>query len=242
MAKTPDLESTIQPAQHLNIVFNVAEEGQLLDLRGTSIYDINSREKYFLVAQTQPPILKSMVGVSIEATFLWRSIPTDDPSRYAFHTIIRNLITDYNLSRGQRVQAAELAYPDYIYQRNLRFSYRVQPISDYPITLWLEGHENPFPIIDISEGGICFSYTKLPKGAVLKSGNKLSLILDFNGEKMIRLQGEIIRKFQKNEFPEINFIALKFLNLALNDIRIIAVAVRNTERIILRKRSGLEEL
>lgn len=239
MAK-PGLENIIKPAQHLDLVFGAHEEEYRVDIRGTIIYDVYPEERYFLVAQTQSPFVKSMVGDAIECTFLWHPTPTDHPSRYAFYTTIQDLITNYVLSRGNQVQAIRLAYPRYLYERNIRFSYRVQPIKQYSITLWVEGHKDPLPIIDISEGGLCFSYsTKLSHLSALKLGNRFYIALDFNGEKLMKKRVEVIRKFQKTIFPKIDFMGIKFLELSTSECAFLSAVIKRVERIILRKRSGL---
>ena len=234
----PELEYIIQPARHLDLIFAASEEENRLDVRSTIIYEVYPKEKFFLVAQTQPPILKSMIGEAIEATFLWYPTPTANPQRYAFYTTIRNLI-NYTLSPGHQVQAIRLDYPKYLYRRNLRFSYRVQPVKEYPITLWVEGVKETLPVIDISEGGVCFSHPKLPYLLNLKPGEKFYITLEFNEEKTMKIQVEVVRKFQKPEFPKIAFMGVKFLKLSPNDREFIASVIKKIERIILRKRAGL---
>ncbi|MCD6320306.1 MAG: PilZ domain-containing protein [Candidatus Desulfofervidaceae bacterium] len=234
----PELEHAIQPARHLDLVFAASEEENCVDIRSTIIYEVYPKEEYFLVAQTQPPVLKSMVGEVIEATFLWYPTPTATPQRYAFYTTIRSLI-DYTLSPGHQTQAIRLDYPKYLYRRNLRFCYRVQPVKEYPINLWVKGYKQTLPVIDISEGGVCFSHPKLPFLMNLKPGEKFRIILDFNEETKMELQVEVIRKFQKKEFPKIAFMGVKFIKLSPNDREFIASVVKKIERIILRKRAGL---
>ena len=239
MAK-PDLRRIIQPAQHLELLFAAYEEEHRVDVRDTVIYDVYRRAKSFVVAQTQPPVLKSTVGEAIEPTFLWQSKPEDDPLRYAFHTTIQELITDYALSQGQGVQAIRLAYPKYLYERNIRFSYRVRPIKQYPITLTIKGHKEPLPIIEISEGGMCISYTHVPYLSGLKPGDRFEVTLDINGKDHMRPQVEVVRKFQRPEFARINFLGVRFFKLSMNERALLIAVIKKTERMILRKRAGLE--
>ncbi len=237
----PDVRQIIQPAQHLDIIFAVNEKKQQLNARSTVIYDIDSEEEYFLIAQTQPPILKSMTGETIEASFMWRPTSTDDTLRYAFHTDIRDLITDYALSKGRRVQAIRLSYPKHFFEYNYRFFYRVQTIRDCPITLWIAGHRTPLSIIDISEGGLCFSYAaSIPFLSTLQEGDKFKITLGFDEEKLIGITVKVVRIFQKDEFPRMKFMGVKYLQLSDSSRNIITTAIKKTERIMLRKRAGLE--
>jgi len=238
----PDLRRNIQPAQHLDLLFAAYEEEYQVDIRDTVIYDVYPEAKRFVVAQTQPPVLKSMVGEAIEPTFLWHSTPEDDPSRYAFHTTIQELITNYALSQGQRVQAIRLAYPKYLYERNIRFSYRVRPIKQYPITLTIEGHKEPLPIIEISEGGICISYSHVPYLSGLKPGDLFEVTLDFNGENQMTPQVEVVRKFQKPEFHGMDFMGVRFFELSMGERAFLVATIKKIERMILRKRAGLESI
>jgi hypothetical protein len=79
-----------------------------------------------------------------------------------FNTTIQDLVTKYILSKGDEVQAIRMSYPRYLYERNIRFSYRLKPIGQYAITLWVEGHKEPSPIIDISQSGVYFHILNYP--------------------------------------------------------------------------------
>ncbi|MDY6845310.1 MAG: PilZ domain-containing protein [Thermodesulfobacteriota bacterium] len=236
----PNLSQILKPAQHLDLVFSVKEEELYLDTRGTIIYDVFPEEESVLIAQTRLPILRSAIGETIEATFLWRPTPSTEPSRYAFHTIIKDIINDYILSQGQQVQAIRLTYPKHLYERNIRFSYRIQPIEDYPIILEIDGYKDSFPLIDISEGGLCFSYSKSSHTISLRPGEQLLCTLDFNQEKTLKIKAEVVREFQKDHSSDIFFTGVKFLDLPIKDSRFLSTTIRTIERILLRKRSGLE--
>ena len=241
MAK-PDLKRIIQPAQHLELVFGAQEEEHRVDMRDTVIYDVHPDMKGFVVAQTEPPVLKSMTGDAIESTFLWLSAPGEDPTRYAFHTRIQELITHYNLSLGQTVQAVRLAYPKDLYERNIRFSYRLKPVKQYPITLWVEGHEQRLPIIEISEGGVCVSCSQLRRFSALKPGDKFSITLDFNKQSQMKVQLQVVRRFRRPEFPRIEFMGARFLGLSMNEQILLAAEIRKAQRVVLRKMAGLESM
>ncbi len=236
----PDLEQVILPARHLELVFAEFEEEDRLDIRNTIIYNVYQEEGYFLVAQTGPPVLRSMVEATVEATFLWQPTPADEPPRYAFNTTIQDLVTKYVLSKGDEVQAIRMSYPRYLYERNIRFSYRLKPIGQYAITLWVEGHKEPLPIIDISQSGVYFSYPKLPDLLAVKPGDRFYIILDFNGERIIRPLVEVVRKFRKAGASKIEFMGVRFLELSTKDRAFFAATIRKIERIVSRKSSGLE--
>jgi len=236
----PDLGHVILPARHIELVFSEFEQEHRLDVRGTIIYNVYPKGGYFLVAQTRPPVLRSMVEAKAEAAFLWHPTPADEPSRYAFHTTIQDLITKYVLSKGDEVQAIRLSYPGCLYERDFRFSYRLKPIRQYAIVLWIEGHKGSLPIIDISQGGVHFSYPKSPHLLALKPGDRFHITLDFNGERIIRPLVEVVRKFRKAGFSGVEFMGVKFLELSTKDSAFLAATIRKIERIISRKSSGLE--
>jgi hypothetical protein len=238
----PDLNRIIQPAQHLELLFGAQEEEHRVDMRDTVIYDVYPNRQSFIVAQTEPPVLKSMTGNSIESTFLWLSTPGEDPLRYAFPTRIQELIAHYTLSRGQTVQALRLAYPKGLHERNIRFSYRVKPIKQYPITLWVEGHEQPLPIIEISEGGVCVSCPQLRRFSALKPGDKLFITLDFNNQSQMKAQLQVVRRFRRPQFPRMEFMGARFLGLSMNEQALLAAEIRKSQRVILRKMAGLESM
>ena len=129
----------------------------------------------------------------------------------SFNTTIQGLVTKYVLSKGDEVQAIRMPYPRYLYERNMRFSYRLKPIRQYAITLWVEGHKEPLPIIDISQSGVYFSYPKLPDLLAVKPGDRFYIILDFNGERIIRPLVEVVRKFRKAGSSKIEFMGVRFL-------------------------------
>jgi len=233
----PEIERVIQPARHLDLVLAASEKEYQIEVRSTIIYEIFPENDSFIAAQTQPPILKSMIGETIEATFLWYPTPTSSPERYAFYTKILELL-DYTLSPGHQTQALRLSYPKYFYKRNLRFFYRVTPVKEYPITLYI--NKEVFPIIDISEGGICFSYPKKTYLEEFKVGDRFRLVLEFgNEEKKLKPLVEVVRKFEKKEFPKIAFMAVKFIDLNTSEREFLASVIKKIERILLRKRAGL---
>ena len=241
MAK-PDLKRIIQPAQHLELLFGAQEEQHRVDMRDTVIYDVHPDMKGFIVAQTEPPILKSMTGNPIESTFLWLPAPGEYIKRYAFHTRIQELITHYSLSLAQTVQAFRLAHPKDLYERNIRFSYRVKPVKQYPITLWVEGHEQPLPIVEVSEGGVCVSCPQLRRFSALNPGDKLFITLDFNNQSQMKMQLQVVRRFRRPGFPRIEFIGARFLGLSMNEQALLAAELRKAQRVILRKMAGLESM
>ena len=241
MAK-PDLKRIIQPAQHLELLFGAQEEQHRVDMMDTVIYDVHPDMKGFIVAQTELPILKSMTGNPIESTFLWLPAPGEYIERYAFHTRIQELITHYTLSLGQTVQAFRLAYPKDLYERNIRFSYRLKPVKQYPITLWVEGHEQPLPIIEISEGGVCVSCPQLRRFSALKPGDKLFITLDFNNQSQMKAQLQVVRRFRRPQFPRMEFMGARFLGLSMNEQALLAAEIRKSQRVILRKMAGLESM
>lgn len=235
----PEIERVIQPARRLDLVLAASEKENRAEVKTTIIYEVFPKEGNFIVAQTDPPILKSTVGETIEATFLWYPTPTSSPKRYAFYTKVLELL-DYTLSTGHLTKAVRLTYPKYFYPRNLRFSYRVTPVKECPIKLSLPGNKENLPIIDISEGGVCFSYQKRTYLDELKPGDRFRLILEFeNEEKILKPQVEVIRKFEKKEFPKVAFMAVKFLDLNTSDREFLASVIKKIERTLLRKRAGL---
>ncbi len=234
----PDIKRVIQPSTKLDLIIGANEDRNWVDVRSTIIYDVFPNDGYFIVAQTDPPILNSMEGETIEASFLWYEDPTSEPKRYAFSSIIQGL-EDYELSRGNSVKAVRLKYPKYFYRRNLRFFYRVTPVNEYPIELYVPGYPESLPIIDISGGGICFSHPKLDFLERLKKGERFRLVINFNEEKKMKVLVEVVRKFAKPEMPKISFMAVKFLDLPPTDREFLVTVVKRIERIILRKRAGL---
>jgi len=234
----PKIEDIIHPSRHLDLIIADFEEEHSLDMRRTIIYEVYPEKGSFLVAQPEPPILKSMIGTTIKATFLWYPTPTE-PQHYAFHTNILTL-TDYTLSPGHQTQAVLLSYPRYFYTHNLRLSYRVQPVKEFPISLHVPKCKDTLSIIDISESGICFSHPKIRYLQDLKPGDRFHISLNFNEEAILRPLVETVRKFEKKEFPKIAFMAVKFLDLNTKNREFLARVIKRIERIILRKRAGLE--
>ena len=108
--------------------------------------------------------------------------------------------------------------------------------------LWVEGHEQPLSIIEISEGGVCVPCPQLRPFSALNPGDKLFITLDFNNQSQMKVQLQVVRRFRRPGFPRIEFMGARFLGLSMNEQALLAAELRKAQRVILRKMAGLESM
>lgn len=92
-ARPVNMERLLRLKTKLDLIFNADLFQNQTDVRGTVLLGMNS--KMIAVAQTSPPILKSMINKEIEASFVHRDLVNMERTRWGWDSRILGLDNEY---------------------------------------------------------------------------------------------------------------------------------------------------
>jgi c-di-GMP-binding flagellar brake protein YcgR len=170
------------------------------------VYDV--QEPATILAQTDPPILKSMLHKEVIVTYLVKE--KDDMVRHGFTAELVEFI-DYSLNSGQQVKALVVRRTGPEKPYNIRMSYRVSPTSRSSIVMSIHAHK--VNIIDISLGGAKITYTK---PLVLKHDEIVQIALEIDGT-VHTSEAHVLRTWQgdpEGARRDLWFASTEFVNMS----------------------------
>ncbi len=226
---TVTIDQVLRPQTHLDLIFDVDLLKDYIDVRGSTVMDITP--KWIVASQTDPPILKSMVGRSLEATFVRRDPVTSELVRWGWRCQIEELILDYKLREDSRdtVQALAISLPAAggLAETNARMDYRLSIGSDKKISIQTHPSFGRVSLVDFSAGGVLIGVPKPPQAKV---GMKLWFTLFFPAQaapgQQTSINGEAeVVWVTDGEGEPMAKVGLKFLDLDLSATRSLQKAI-----------------
>jgi hypothetical protein len=199
----------IRPGLLIKIVVNIDHIKEVSDVRSSTVFDII--EKKLIIAQTEPPILKSKINKTVILTYLTKE--NKDIVRYGFDAVIVDLIKSYELSTDHKTQAVILLKKTNPVQNNLRFFFRVEPLSNSDI--YMSIYRKPVNILDISIGGAKISHSREFR---LQSGGIIGIRLSIDNA-LFDINAVIVRTWDPEEermIKSLEFVALEFINTSIH--------------------------
>jgi c-di-GMP-binding flagellar brake protein YcgR len=198
----------IRPGLPVKIVMNTDNIKEISDVRNSIIFDIV--ENKLIIAQTEPPVLKSRINKPVVLTYIVKENKED--VRYGFDADIINLTNDYELSADNKTPAVILLKKANPKPYNLRFFFRIDSTSNNGIDISI--YRKPVNLIDISIGGAKISHNRELK---LEPGRIIDIKLSIDGT-VFDLNATIIRAWEPNEktrVKSLEFVALEFINTSM---------------------------
>ena len=232
---TQELVRILRPQRQIDLIVSVDFVRERIDVRATVIYDSDQSQKRLVIAQTNPPILKSMVGRRVEATMLIREDQEGPQKRIGYQTKILEFMSEYQLREGAPEQAVAIGYPaGPLKDTSVRLHYRVQPSRAHQVSVSISGETERVNLLDLSLGGLLISYDGRTE---YRPGQRISLILTIK-ETPIPIIGEAIRIFDR-EGSKLIFVGIKFTEIETQAAKLIQETVSEIMREDLKSRSGL---
>lgn len=187
----------------IDIVFeNEIEKANAHYLKAV-VYDYESKD--IIISQTSPRLNRHFLDRRILVTFLANF--QKRVLRFGFAARLIDLITNYELSSNNNVEALVLKQLEKPSQMDFRMHFRVKPPSQSNINLFFR--ENKVNLIDISLGGAKFTY---PKSHLFHLGEevKFKLIIDSSAFEIdARVRGASLPdQFSNNR--TIQYVSVKF--------------------------------
>ncbi len=171
--------ATIKPGISADIIFEGDESCHAIQ---TTIHHVAGPR---VILSPNTPLTKDyQLGKRLLVSFLEKSEVGND--RYVFWAKLTELLTDYELTPSQYISALVIEIQTDPKKNDLRTSYRIGPLSNKDLTVFLQGVE--VDILDISVGGIRIS-TSSPS---LNPHDKIKLTINIDNNKF-DVGGRIIK-------------------------------------------------
>ena len=195
-----------------------------VDVRQAMILDVTPDE--VVITQTDPPILKNMIGREVEASIVHQSFIASGSSRWGWKATLEDLRHDYQLDPEKpdspRVAVVFMSRPrnTELEKSNVRQYYRLEITGREGITVQLMPASAPVQLLNFSVGGLMLS-TPIPPAYTL--GQELLFELNFPasaGLPVNRIQGPaaLVRlEFERGD--KTARMGLQFYDLSPDDER-----------------------
>lgn len=158
------IDQILRPQTRLDLIFKVDLLNDHIDMRTSTVLDITPT--MIVTAQTDPPIVKSMAGRSLEATFVRRDPVTSEMVRWGWPCQLQEVF-NYKLREDAQdpVQALAISLPAAggITETNARMDYRLSIGSDKKISIQTHPSFGRVSLLDFSAGGVLIGIPKPPQ-------------------------------------------------------------------------------
>jgi hypothetical protein len=214
---------TVKPGMNVRIVTEVDLSKERIHVKNSTVYDVKG--KTVIIAQTDPPILKSMLNKEVVITYVVAE--KKGPVRYGFPAKVAEFIDRFKMNPSQEVRALAVSRRTDPAPYSIRMFYRVEPISKSNITMTV--HRKAVNILDISLGGVRFSHDR---SLALDAGVPLDVSVTVDG-RIYRLEARVLRTWDgDNERVrnELGFAAVEFLYLDKTVEHELSRKIREIER------------
>lgn len=161
----------IRPGVSTKIVIEIDPIRDKIRVGGSTVYDVQGSA--IILAQIEPPITKSMAHKQVVVTYLSRE--KGDLIRYGFAAEVIEVI-DYAITSGEQVKAVVVNRTGDCKPYSIRMFYRVGPTARSRLNMSV--FNTRVNLLDISLGGVRFSYTK---PLVLESDSIIDTRLEIDG-------------------------------------------------------------
>lgn len=225
------IDRVLRLQTRLDLIFDVDLINDFIDVRSAMVLDIT--DSRIIITQSDPPVLKSMVGRSLEATFVSRDLVTSEVMRWGWRCQITEFIPRYRLQKdapeSETIQALALSRPAVgaLTETNARMDYRISIGTDKKISIQTHPSFGRVHLLDFSAGGVLIAIPKPPQAKV---GMRLWFTLFFplpsaSGQQTtINGEAEVVRVTADEDAPQAK-VGLKFMDLDLNATRALQKAI-----------------
>ena len=220
---------SIRPGLSTRIVTDMDVMKEKILVKGSTVHEV--QEPVIILAQTNPPILKSMLHKEVIVTYL-----INEKGKTVRHGFTAELVEfiDYTLNSGQQAQAlvAKRTGPEKSY--NIRRFYRVSPTGRSGISMSV--FTNKVNIIDISLGGVKIAYSE---PLDIKPHEIVRIDLKIDG-KVYALEARILRIWKgehEGAQSHLWFASAEFVNMSRTAQYALSLKIQDIERESLRRQT-----
>ncbi len=213
---------SIRPGLSARIVTDMDVVKERILVKGSTVHDV--QEPVIILAQTQPPILKSMLHKEVIVTYLIKE--KGNAVRHGFTAELVEFI-DYALSSGQQAKALVVKRTGPEKPYNIRRFYRVSPTGRSNISVSV--FANKVNIIDVSLGGVKISYGE-PLDLKPDEIVRIDLKID---ERVYALEACILKTWEEDyegARPDLRFASAEFVVMSRTAQHALSLKIHDIER------------
>ncbi len=205
------------------IVVEVDAAHEIIHVRNSLIYDVS--DLTIILAQTDPPIHRSMLGKEVIVTYLVKE--QEGAVRYGFPVRIHDIVDNYRLASAQATKAVLGIRTGDPAPYSIRMFFRVEPTSTSGIEMSI--YEKKVNVLDISLGGAKISYRRnlrLEEGAVVE----VNFDID---DKAYNIHATVLRIWEGDNERlrrELEFASIKFEDVSKRLELVLSRKIRVIER------------
>jgi len=223
------IDQILRPQTQLELIFDVDLINDFIDVRTATVLDMQPDR--IIITQSDPPIVKAMIGRSPEATFVRRDPVTGDIIRWGWRAQVKEIIDNYKLRADDSVTMTALAIgcPSIggLTETNARMDYRLNITDDRKISIQTHPSFGRISLLDFSAGGVLIAIPRPPQAKV---GMRLWFTLFFPvlnpAGQPITINGEAeVMRVTMDEGEQMARVGLKFLDLDLSATRALQKAI-----------------
>ncbi|MDR2935692.1 MAG: hypothetical protein LBV70_07480 [Candidatus Adiutrix sp.] len=203
------------PGRKIDLVLALDNLSGSADIRQSMVLDL--RGDQVIVAQTDPPLLRSQLGRRLEVSFVHRDIVTSEIIRWAWTASVLRLDNNYLLNPDEpkpvAVPVIGLSLPEssVLVRSNIRQAYRLDTTKHEGIVITIHPMPAPVRLINFSVDGLMMA-TAAPSPYAI--GQELHFKLDFpagDDLPVYRIEGQakIVRQ-ELNERKRTVSLGLRF--------------------------------
>jgi len=213
---------SIRPGLNVRIVTDPDVAKERILVKGSTVHDV--QEPVIILAQTDPPILKSMLHKEVIVTYLIKE--KGNAVRHGFPAELVEFI-DYTLSSGQQTKALVVKRTGPEKPYNIRRFYRVSPTGRSSISMSI--FTNNVNIIDVSLGGAKIAYSA---PLDLKPDEIVRIDLKIEG-KVYALEARTLTTWEEDYEGvrrDLWFASVEFVNMSRTAQYALALKIQDIER------------
>ncbi|MBA4418010.1 MAG: hypothetical protein C0392_08890 [Syntrophus sp. (in: bacteria)] len=213
----------IKPGQNAKVVTEIDLAKELIHVKNSLVYEVNGPT--VILAQTDPPVLKSMHNGDVVVTYLVRE--EDILTRYGFPAYIKEFFDDYKLISSQSVQAFAVTRTAEPALYSIRMFYRVEPTSRSRLHMYI--YDKKVNILDISLGGVRFSFHR---NLVPEVDAIIEIHFDIDGKTYV-IEARILRIWEGDNAclrGELGFASAEFQQVSKALEHVLSRKIREVER------------
>jgi len=238
------IDQILGPGTQVELIFDVNLIKDFIDVRTATVLEMV--DDYIIITQASPPVLKSMVGSSPEATFVRRDSVTGEILRWGWRTQIEEIVENYRPKPiddlphddlphdsqphdEQPMTALIISCPSVggLTATNARIDYRLNTSDDRKISIQTHPSFGRVSLLDFSAGGALIAIPRPPQATV---GMKLWFTIFFPGltsdgqPTIVTGEAKVMRVTIEEDEPTAR-AGLKFLDLDLAASRALQKAI-----------------
>ena len=214
---------SVRTEDSVKIIMEIDPRTDNISTRDSMIYD--SDGDTLILAQTEPPVESSMLNEEVVVTYVVKE--EGSYVRYGFHAVITDFLDDFQPEPGPHGRAVSVRIRSRPEPYNMRMRYRVQPSGKSGLDVSI--HRKKVNVVDISLGGIRFSYDE----RLQLEANRVVEVSLAIGREVHTVEARIVRIWEKEaEFfkTELKFAAAEFRNMSRRFEEELSRKIREIER------------